>query len=111
MAKKTKKRSAKKSAAKRTKKAHRSTKKTHAKRAGKKRGGKRKGKKSAKRSTVASHVNVSSLAAAFGKKKYAHLKRAAGSALKKAKGKDAKTLKALGNRLAPKKRGKKRGKK
>lgn len=110
MAKKTKKRSAKKSAAKRTKKT-RTAKKSYAKRAGKKRGGKRKGKKGAKRSTVASHVNVSSLAAAFGKKKYAHLKRAAGSALKKAKGKDAKTLKALGNRLAPKKRGKKRGKK
>lgn len=93
-----------------------------AKRGGKKKGiGKRKGHKRAakrggkKKSKTQLHIpNITSMAKKVGKALGAGLKRPAGAALKRAKGKgpSTKAIKALGYKLAPKKRGgkKKKGK-
>jgi len=82
---------------------------THKRGAAKKKGG----RKAAKKKTTQLHTpNITSMASAVGKALGAGLKRPAGAALKRAKGKPEvkKALHSLGKKLAPKKRGKKKGK-
>jgi len=93
------------------------------KKAGKKKGahkgthkrgaGKKRGKKKGAKKTSHLHIpTISSMASKVGKALGAGLKRPAGNALKRAKGKPEvkKALHSLGKKLAPKKRGKKKGK-
>lgn len=108
MSQKTRKKKARRSASKHTskkaKKARKAAKRPTAKRGRKKA---KRGRKAAKKSAVAHNINVSSLAKAIAKKLPPSAKREFGNALKHAKGKHKKSLKSVGNRLAPKKARKK----